>query len=282
MLNSCLKIVGCLFLVLSVIAPGAIAEPLEKIQSRGFIEIALYERFLPYSYEVNGQAQGVDVAIGQAVAEKIGVKAKFRLFQLDESASDDLRNHVWKGHPINGAPADIMFHVPAHPQFAQENDQVKILFPYFREIMVVARYPRLKNAVTVAQLAGEKIGAEKLTLASDYLAMAMGGLLRESIALYPNVAEAIADLNEGKIPAVMGPRGEIEGYLGANLGKYIVGPLGMPGLAYDGWDLGVAVKATNTQLVQAVDEAMKELSAEGAFKRIFEAHGLTYQPASAQ
>lgn len=278
MSNKYLKIVGYLFIALFASAPGAMAETLEKMtRSQGVIEIAVYERFLPYSFEVNGQAQGVDVAIGQALAAKLGLKAKFRLIQPDESSEDDLRNQVWKGHFIGGAPADLMLHVPAHPQFAKENRQVKIT-PYYRETMAVARYPRLKNAVSIAQLEAEKIGAEKLTLASDYLAVAMGGRLRESIALFPNVAEAIKALRQGDVPAVLGPRGEVEGHLGADLSKFIVGPMLMPGLGNDGWDVGVAVKATNTELVEAVDRAMAELHAEGAFKRIFEAQGLTYQP----
>ncbi|MBW2450756.1 MAG: transporter substrate-binding domain-containing protein [Deltaproteobacteria bacterium] len=257
-------------------ASTAIAEPLKKIKERGFIEIAVYERFLPYSYEENGQPKGVDVEIGKALAEKLGLKPKFRLFQLDESADDDLRNHVWKGHPINGAPADIMLHVPTHPAFAKENEQAKILSPYFREIVVVARYPRLKHIVSVAHLGNERIGAEKLTLASDYLASALSGLLRNNMALYPSVSEAIEDMKTGKVTAVMGQRGEIEGFLGANKDKFVVGPLAMPGLPYDGWDLGVAVKATHTELAAAVDQAMAELQAEGTIKRIFEAYGLTY------
>ncbi len=259
-------------------ATGASAETLAKIRERGQIEIAVYERFLPYSYADKGQPRGVDVAIGQALAEKLGVKARFRLFQLDESADDDLRNQVWKGHPINGAPADLMLHVPTHPEFAKENDNAKIMAPYFRETVAVARYPRLKHLVSIAHLGNEKIGAEKLTLASDYLAAALGGLLRENMVLYPNVGEAITDMKAGKIPAVMGPRGELEGYLGADLGKFVVGPMAMPGMGFDGWDLGVAVKAKNTELVAAVAQAMAELDAEGAFKRIFEDYGLTYTP----
>jgi len=263
-------------MTLFLTASGASAVNLEKIKERGFIEIAVYKNFLPYSYAENGQPAGVDVEIGKALAEKLGVKAKFRLFQLDESSDDDLRNHVWKGHPINGAPADMMFHVPTHPAFVKENDHARIMAPYFRETVAVARYPRLKHVVSIAHFNNEKIGAEKLTLASDYLASAMGGSLRNNMVLYPNVAQAVVDLKSGKIPAVMAPRGEVEGYLGADLDKFVVGTVAMPGLPYDGWDLGVAVKASNTDLARVVEMAMANLAAEGVIKRIFEAHGLTY------
>jgi ABC-type amino acid transport substrate-binding protein len=275
-MNGAITSAVCLVIALAATAVAAVAAPLDKIKSRGYIEIAVYERFIPYSYEENGQPTGVDVEIGRALAEKLGVNAKFRLFQPDESADDDLRNHVWKGHPINGAPADVMLHVPTHPNFANENKQVKILTPYFRETEVVARYPRLKQAVSIANFSDERIGAEKLTLASDYLAAAMGGMLRESMALYPNVAAAVADLKAEKISAILGPRGELEGYLGADLGRFVVGPVAMPGLAYNGWDLGVAVPAKETALAEAVEKAMAELEAEGTIKRIFVAHGLTY------
>jgi ABC-type amino acid transport substrate-binding protein len=280
MLTNSVRIVGYLLMMLFAVAYGATAETLEKIRSRGVIEIAVYERFIPYSSEVKGKAHGVDVSIGQALADKLGLKVKFRLFQADESASDDLRNQVWKGHHLGGAAADVMLHVPADPRFAKDNEQVKILAPYYRETIAVARYPRLKKAISVDQLEAEKIGAEKLTLASDYLAAAMGGRLRESMVLFPNIAEATEALRQGKVAAVMGPRGELEGHLRADLGKFHVGPMILPGLPFDGWDVGVAVKATHTQLTEAVDKAMAELYEEGAFKRIFEAQGVTYQSPS--
>ncbi len=280
MLANSMRIVCSLLVLLVAMAQGATAESLDKIRSRGVIEIAVYERFVPYSSEVNGQAHGVDVAIGRALAEKLGLKVRFRLFQADESTSDDLRNQVWKGHHIGGAAADVMLHVPADPNFARDNEQAKILAPYYRETIAVARYPRLKNTISVDQLEAEKIGAEKLTLASDYLAAAMGGRLRDSMVLFPSLAEATEALRQGKVAAVMGPRGELEGQLGADLGKFHVGPMILPGLPYDGWDVGVAVKATYTQLVEAVDRAMSELYEEGAFKRIFEAQGITYRPPS--
>lgn len=280
MLTNSVRIVGYLLVMLFAVAYGATAETLEKIRSRGVIEIAVYERFVPYSSEVKGAAHGVDVEIGRALAKKLGLQPRFRLFQADESASDDLRNQVWKGHHLGGAAADVMLHAPVDPNFAKENEQAKILAPYFRETIAVARYPRLKKAISVDQLEEEKIGAEKLTLASDYLAAAMGGRLRESMVLFPNIPEAIEAMRQGKVAAVMGPRGELEGHLGADLSKFHVSSMILPGLPYDGWDVGVAVKAKHTELAEAVEQAMAKLHGEGAFQRIFEAQGLTYHPPS--
>ena len=73
-----------------------VGQTLDEIRERGWIDIALYEDFPPYSYEKDGKAAGIDVEIGRIIAEDLGVEARFRLVQAGETLDADLRNWVWK------------------------------------------------------------------------------------------------------------------------------------------------------------------------------------------
>ena len=275
-----LRLVGGLLFVALVSIETAHGFNLDNIRTRGVIEIAVYEGFPPYSSRTRGRATGVDVSVAKALAEKLGVNTELRLFRADESLEDDLRNQIWKGHYLGGGTADVMMHVPVDADLAQENEQVAIVAPYYRETIVVARQRRLQDAMTLDQLEGERIGAEKLTLASDYLALALGGSLRDDLVLFESVADAADALRQGSVAAIMAPRGELEGALGIDAEKYAIGQMALPRLRHNGWDLGVAVRSSHSELAQAVGTAMQELREEGVIEQIFKAHGLAYQPPS--
>ncbi len=258
----------------------SMAASLEKIKERGVVEIAVYAKFHPYSAKMSGQPQGVDVEIGRALAEKLGVTAAFRVFLADESVEDDFRNQIWKGHYLGGGVADLMMHAPVDAEFARHNDQVRLLAPYYREEIVVARASRLADARTLDAFLDKKIGVEQLTLSSYFLLSAFGGGLRENTVHFKNITAAAEALQQGKVAAIMGPRGEIEGALGKTLSNYHVGPMPMPGLASTSWDIGVALKADETALAKAVDDAMHELRRDGSIAGIFDRFGLHYQSPS--
>ena len=269
---------GMAIWVLAVVPTTAVAD-LERVKERGVLEVAVYAQFPPYSEKRAGQPRGIDVEIGVALAEKLGVTPAFRVFPADESMEDDFRNQLWKGHYLGGGVADVMMHAPVDPEYARRNDQVRIFGPYQQEAIVVARSPqRLRNARTLDGFIDEKIGVELLTLPSDYLLSAFGGRLRENVVHYRSVAQATEGLKRGEVAGVMAPRGELEAGLGSARGSYNVGPMPMPGLDRTGWDLGLAVKADNEALAAALQAAMTELRRDGTVERIFQAQGISYSP----
>ncbi len=280
MWKSRFRSLGAIVLALVFALPFAGAADLDKIKQRGVIEIAVYAKFPPFSEKSGGQPQGIDIEIGQALANKLGLTPKFRVFLADESVEDDFRNQIWKGHYLGGGVADVMMHVPADPEFAERNDQVRILAPYYEEEIVVARGQRLKQALNLDAFLENKIGVEQLTLSSYYLLTAFGGGMRDNAAHFKSVGDAVEALRQGEVVAVLGPRGEIEGALGNVADKYHVGSMPMPGLHRSRWDLGMAVKADHVKLAEVIEQATVELREDGSIARIFERAGLTYQPPS--
>ena len=78
-------------------AGRAAAADLAGITAKGFLRIAVYRDFQPWSWQQDGVLTGIDVDLGKAIAAKLGVKPDFLELTADEDVGDDLRNGVWRG-----------------------------------------------------------------------------------------------------------------------------------------------------------------------------------------
>ncbi len=257
-------------------SPGL--DSLAQVRQKGQIRIAVYNNFPPFSH--NGG--GIDVDLAQALAEKLGVKAELVWFNADEDMSDDLRNMVWKGHYLGNRIADAMLHVPVDPYFAKRNPQVLIFGGYHHEKLAVARnvlqVPTFVGLESLEVFTREKIGVELATLPADFLTTVFDGRLRENVVHFKSVAQAIDALLAGQVAAVMAPRSEIEGaLLGRQVNNIAITPFEAQarGLAVTGWTLGLAVKAENADLAQALQAALQTLDRDGTIEVIFRKHGVT-------
>jgi ABC-type amino acid transport substrate-binding protein len=254
------------------------ADALEDARRKGRLRIAVYQDFPPYSHD----GRGIDVDLGRALAERLGLAAEIAWFNADEDMSDDLRNMVWKGHYLGTQPADVMLHVPVDSHLAAQNDKVRIFGPYHLETLAVARnaarVPPLSGSAAVALevFTRERIGVETGSGSDAFLLSVLNGRLRGNVAHYRSVAEAAAALKAGEVAAVMAPRAELEAALGAS-GAYPIGALRMPELRVDSWPLGLAVKAGEPELERVLAEALQALQREGAVAAIFARHGVTHR-----
>lgn len=259
----------------------AVAEIPDSVRQRGRLRIAVYNNFLPYSNE----GKGIDADIGRAIAEKLGLIPEVVGFNADEDMNDDLRNMVWKGHYLGAQPADVMMHVPVDEHLAKANDKVRIFGPYHRETLALARNPeRLPKplsgsaAVALEVFTREKVGVEIATLADAFLLSALNGRLAENIVHFKTVGEAAKALAEGKLAAVLAPRAELEAALkGQN--NFAIDDQQFAELKVDSWPVGMAVKAEEMDLAQALAAVLAELKRDGTVAAIFKRHGITYHPA---
>lgn len=262
----------------SPLLPAHAAAAELELQQPGTLRVAVYADFAPYS----ARGKGVDVAIAQALAEKLGLRAEIVEFPADENMSDDLRNMVWKGHYLGTRPADVMMHVPVDSYFAQQNDKVAIFAPYHLETMAIARHPERVSKLSgmpsqaFEVFTGEKIGVELDTHASDFLLHVANGRIRDNVVHFRSVAEAVAAMVRGEIAAVMGPHGQLEGALGGNA-SFALDVLNLPGMRATSWPLGMAVKSGRSELQTALANALQDLQRSGALGDIFSRHGLTHR-----
>ncbi|MFN3282433.1 MAG: transporter substrate-binding domain-containing protein, partial [Tabrizicola sp.] len=89
-----------------------VGQTLDEIVERGWIEIAVYEDYPPYSWQEGSTPRGVDVEVGRIIAESLGVEPRFRFVQAGENLDQDLLNYVWKGAAVGGHVSNLMMRVP--------------------------------------------------------------------------------------------------------------------------------------------------------------------------
>jgi polar amino acid transport system substrate-binding protein len=235
------------------------------LRSPGVLRLAVYRDFAPFADE----GRGIDIELGRALAQTLGLRAEFLAFDADEKVEDDLRNMVWRGTVLGYGPGDVMLHVPVDPAFAQRSPQSRIFGPYFREkLQLVRNLARIPQADTLEALRGQPLGAEDGTMASIVLLSVAAGSLRGDVRHYHSTAQALEDLKAGRLAAVMGLRSELQHGMAGLEGFAISDPVA-PGMPLGSWQLGMAVKSDSEELAGALQGALDDLLARGRVEAIF-------------
>ncbi len=248
---------------------------LERIRARGTLRVALYQAFPPF--HVDGQ--GIDAALGRALAEALQLRFEPMPFQAGETLADDLRNAVWKGHYLGWGPADLLLHVPVEPPLMRENPQVRILAPYYRERVRLAYDTRQfpQGVSSLGELKGHRVAVAGQSLAGWLLAGAEQGALREQLSTHwPDGAAAAQRLKAGEVEAVAGLASELESVLRDDP-RFALEPLPTPRAPRDGWAVGCAVKKEADDLAVALQQAMTALHDSGRLQAMFREAGVRWQ-----
>ncbi|MDX1633293.1 MAG: transporter substrate-binding domain-containing protein [Marinobacter sp.] len=258
------------------------------VVSSGYLNVGMYKDFPPYSYEVDGQARGVDADVGRRIAEELGVEFRSHWITPDENLGDDLRNNVWKGHYLaKTRVADVMMRVPYDKKYAYMqdstgeyiNEQVVIFGPYQEETWQIAYDSQhLDGVETIGVFQYHPIGVEIDTLPDLYLSSVFGGRLRSQVKHYFNVGEAFDALTAGDVRGVMAMRAEIDHQLSQLEGdRYRAASNGFPNVGKQAWDVGMAIKHTHRQLGYAIEAIVDKMVREGEMEQIFARNGLRYE-----
>jgi len=259
-------------------AGGAVARSFDEIMDKGELSVAVYSGFPPFSSRRDGELAGVDIDLAKAVAERMKLRPAFMELTAGETVDDDLRNAVWKGHYLDHRTADVMIHVPTDRVFALRNPNVVIFAPYFRERVVVARDPeRILAKDDISIFEHERVGVELATLPDAYLTAQLRSSGVANVVHFPTIGRAVEALVKGEVAAVMGTESELAAALGDQSARFPLGPMAAPGLSKPWWELGLAVKDSNHQLANAIEDVMAGLKADGTVAAIFRRHGLPYR-----
>jgi len=275
-------LIGTGALVVSALLPVQAAAQLE-LQQAGALRIAVYANYPPYSMA----GKGVDIALGKALAQKLGLNPDIVEFTADEDMGDDLRNMVWRGHwrgtnNMGHRAADVMLHVPVDRHFAERQRRVKIFGPYHLQTMAIARNTAIVPAPTEAAaetfeiFTEQRVGAEVDTHASDFLLHVLSGRLRDNVVHFRTIADAADAMKRGEISAIVASQTQLEAALNG-LDQFAIDRLDLREMRVSAWPLGMAVKVDNTELAAALEGALAELQRSGELARIYSSHGLTHR-----
>jgi len=265
---------------LAVLSGAARGAPLAAVVGAKELRFAVYKDFAPWSYRQDGRLTGVDVAIAQALAARIGVPATFTELAAGESVDDDLRNGVWRGSLVSGVVADVMLHIPVDKGLAARNGKALIGAPYYREQFQLASREDCSDGP--AALDGLKIGVE-LDSAPDFFLLGVhGGKYRSHVIHFPDGAMAAAAMARGEVDAVLATRAQVQQGLRGYGGPVSYYDGALPGLGRTSWPVGLAVRADSGDLLARLNQDLASLTADGRLAGIFQAYGVSYAaPAAA-
>ena len=263
---------------LGLAAPRVRARPLDEARDSGWLRIALYEDYAPFSWLDGDTPRGIDAELGARIASELGLTPRWLTRQAGESVDDDLRLNVWRGDLTGSGVADLMLQVPVDRELARRNDQVTILGGYFRHQLAMAYdEARTGHAPRFDVFEAMPIGVETDTNSDFYLLSALGGRLRANVRHFLPFEAAIDALRAGEVAAVMGLRGQVEGNLRAPGDKrFTIMRPEMPAVFGREWTVGVAVKADSRDLGYAIGDVVEALLQNGEVAAICARHGVTH------
>lgn len=260
------------------------AKSYDDIIDAGVITIAVYDNFPPYSFMDGDTPSGIDIDVGNAIAEGLGVKAEFMWINADENLEDDLRQAVWKGHIITRQKADLMLRVPYDRKFSYgidgyglpRNEMVVMFGPYHREKWALLKNTEKTNGIdTLAIFQYEKIAVEIDSLPDTFLGSTIGGRLRKNMVHTTTTFDGVDLFNKGEVAAVAGMQSQLEWAQPASE-QYTINATGLAAMSIKAWDIGMAVKTDYRQLAYAIEGITEPMIKDGRMQSIFEKYGVTY------
>ena len=148
-----------------------------------------------------------------------------------------------------------------------------------RQVQVLLHDTRTLPQVTGPDdLKGHKLAVERGTGMGSVLMGQQNGMLRSQVSVYSSGVEAAQAVINGQAAAAYVLRSQAEAALAlAQPGPTHLAMTSLPlhGIPENGWPLGVAIKAANKDLGQAIEAAFKELRSNGELLAMFHKRGMT-------
>jgi len=265
------------------------------------LKVCLDENLPPLSMHQRGKPDsGFDVALAQAVADRLGRPLKIQWFEskLDESSSPALEANALLSDGRCALVGSYVFTrdslvVPGVktaklPDFegATRDDRrrripVGVLAPsqpyaYAPLTVVLGEKARARKIASVGDLAGQRIAIESGTLGDAILMTFEKGRLIDSIThLVPGRDDLLGALDRGDFDATLLDLRRLDAYRAAHPDNR----LAASGYYYPiGVNRGYVGLASDPALIVTVNKALSDLQAAGTIANLARTAGLTYLP----
>jgi ABC-type amino acid transport substrate-binding protein len=265
------------------------------------LKVCLDENLPPLSLHQRGKPDsGLDVALAQAVAERLGRPVKIQWFEskLDESSSpaleanallSDCRCALVGSYALTNdslkAPGVKTAKLPDFEGATRDDRRrrvpVGVLAPslpyvYSPLTVVLGEKARGRKIAGIGDLAGLRIAIESGTLGDAILMTFEKGRLIDDIThLVPGRHDLLGALNRGDFDATLLDLSRFDAYRAARPDT----KLAASGYYYPiGVNRGYVGLASDPELVAAVNRALSDLQAAGTIADLAKVAGLTYLP----
>lgn len=214
----------------------------EKTESTGGkIVMVTNAEFPPYEYHENDTIVGIDADIARAVAEQMGME-----LEIQDMAFDSLIPAIQSGK------ADF-----AAAGMTVNEDRLKNVdfTDTYAQVIIVTKDSPIASP---DDLTGKKIGVQTGTTGDIYA----DDVENAEVQRFNKGMEAVMALNQGKIDAVIIDREPAKVFVKENEGLKILDE------AFTEEEYAIAVKKGNTELLDKMNAAIKELKESGELQKI--------------
>ena len=209
--------------------------------------------YAPFEFENDQkQAEGFDIDVVTAIADKAGIKVKFI-------------NTPWEGifASLNNGDRDAL--VSAITITDERKASMDFSEPYFeaRQLIVVAKDAKVAK---FNDLKGMKVAVQTGTT-GDELVQKLLGKTSADIKRFESTPLALKELESGGVQAVVADNGVVINYLKNNADKGLISVEDKDSFHPEYY--GVAVKKGNAELLGKINEGLKAIKADGTYDKIY-------------
>ena len=228
----------------SAAGESAAADGELKLVEEGKLIVSTNAEFPPYEYYDANEIVGIDIEIAQAIADKLGLE-----LEVKDGAFDAIIAEVVSGK------ADIGIAGMTVTDERKQNVDFSDSYATGTQVIIVKEDSEIKSA---ADLEGKSIGVQ-LGTTGDIMAT---DIKDSKVEQYNKGMDAVQALSQGKIYAVIIDSEPAKFYEKEVSGLKILDE------AFAVEDYAIALKKGNTALQSKINEALKELKAEGKIDEI--------------
>ena len=222
----------------------------EMTAEEGKLIMATNAEFPPYEYYEGDKIVGIDAEVAALIADKLGLE-----LEIADVAFDSIIPGVQSGKYDMGMAGMTVND--------ERLEKVNFSTSYAKGIQAVI-VKEDSDIKTIDDLEGKKIGTQQGTTGYIYASAAPedGGYGEENVVGYENGAVAVQALLKDKVDCVIIDNEPAKAYVAANEGLKILDA------EFANEDYAICFAKDNTELQEKVDEALKELIADGSLQEI--------------
>ena len=210
------------------------------------LTMATNAEFPPYEYKEGDKVVGIDAEVAQAIADKLGMK-----LEIVDTKFDAIIPGVQSGKYDMGMAG--MTVTPEREQSVAFSDS----YATGIQSIIVKQGSAIKSVDNLSEKT--KIGVQLGTTGDIYAKDDFGD---EAVQEYDKGADAVQALLAGKIDCVIIDNEPAKSFVAANEGLEILKT------SYAEEDYAICFKKDNTELQKKVNDALKELIADGTLQKI--------------
>ena len=218
----------------------------------GKLHMSTNAEFPPYEMIADdGSFEGIDVEVAQAIADKLGLELVVDDMDFDAAllaAQNGQSDIVMAGVTVNAERQQVMEFSDSYATGVQ--------------VVIVKEDSPIQSVDDLAN--AEMIGCQKATTGYIYCSDTVenGGYGEDHVTAYDSGATAVMALVNGQVDAVVIDNEPAKAFVAANPGLKILDT------EFAVEDYAIGLKKRNTDLLNAINEVMAELKADGTLQAI--------------